>query len=496
MSGFELLGERTFTIADQREFARMSGDHNPMHLDPLAARRMQAGVPVVHGVNAMLWALDRLYEAAPDKVITGLEARFEKFVPIDQPVSLWLQHDDRSARLEIRSDDSRLMSIRLAPQRGSTPLAPPPGGIGSSPDVPAEPAFADAATAAGAFALRPISGSYRYAVAQLGQDRVAAVVALSTLVGMIVPGLNSIFSSLELRIDEDPCSPGALAYRVEEAHDLFRLLGIAFSAPGVSGKVKAFMRPPAVSQPTTAELAGRIARDACAGVAALVVGGSRGLGEATAKLLAAGGARVAITYATGADDAAAVAADIRGFGAECAVLQLDMRADVAEQLRALPFAVDQIYYFATSKIFHQDKALLAAARFDAFERIYVHGLHDLAQFFSARGRDVLIFNPSSVAVAERPRGMTEYSMAKAASEILCEDIDRFMPHVKALVRRLPRLLTDQTSTVTPEESQTAADAMMAIVEAMMAASGRRDRPSLDAVPSPVVANFSHVAKNR
>ncbi len=39
------------------------------------------------------------------------------------------------------------------------------------------------------------------------------------------------------------------------------------------------------------------------GAAALVVGGSRGLGELTAKLLAAGGGRVTITYAYGEGDA-------------------------------------------------------------------------------------------------------------------------------------------------------------------------------------------------
>jgi 3-oxoacyl-[acyl-carrier protein] reductase len=51
-----------------------------------------------------------------------------------------------------------------------------------------------------------------------------------------------------------------------------------------------------------------------AGRTALVTGGSRGIGRATALLLARAGADVAITYHTRAADADAVAAEIRGLG--------------------------------------------------------------------------------------------------------------------------------------------------------------------------------------
>ena len=40
--------------------------------------------------------------------------------------------------------------------------------------------------------------------------------------------------------------------------------------------------------------------------------------------------------------------------------------------------------------------------------------------------------------------MTEYTMSKAAAEILCADINAQMPKVRITVSRLPRLLTDQT----------------------------------------------------
>jgi 3-oxoacyl-[acyl-carrier protein] reductase len=50
------------------------------------------------------------------------------------------------------------------------------------------------------------------------------------------------------------------------------------------------------------------------GKRALVTGGSRGIGAATARLLASAGADVALTYHTSADAAAAVLRDVRGLG--------------------------------------------------------------------------------------------------------------------------------------------------------------------------------------
>ena len=85
------LASRNFTSDDQALFAGLAGDFNPIHLDPIAARRTQAGTAVVHGIHATLWALDKLVElSVVTEEIVSLKVQFRNFIPIGKQVELKL----------------------------------------------------------------------------------------------------------------------------------------------------------------------------------------------------------------------------------------------------------------------------------------------------------------------------------------------------------------------------------------------------------------------
>ncbi|MFZ5979508.1 MAG: SDR family NAD(P)-dependent oxidoreductase [Candidatus Zixiibacteriota bacterium] len=65
------------------------------------------------------------------------------------------------------------------------------------------------------------------------------------------------------------------------------------------------------------------------GKTALVTGASRGIGAATAKILARYGAKVAVNYANSKDAADKVVAEIKSFGGQAQVIQADVRDNKA-----------------------------------------------------------------------------------------------------------------------------------------------------------------------
>jgi NAD(P)-dependent dehydrogenase (short-subunit alcohol dehydrogenase family) len=197
---------------------------------------------------------------------------------------------------------------------------------------------------------------------------------------------------------------------------------------------------------------------------ALIVGGSRGLGELTAKLIAAGGGAVAITYAVGVMEAQDIQRQIREWGGVCELLHYDVAKPAGDQLRELRFPPTSLYYFATPVIARRKIRLYTRSVLNDFLRIYVDGFYDLLQqLLPTSGASLTAFYPSSVSLEERPAKMTEYAMAKAAGEILCADLARFNKGLRMVVERLPRMLTDQTATVFPQETAEPCAIMLPII---------------------------------
>jgi NAD(P)-dependent dehydrogenase (short-subunit alcohol dehydrogenase family) len=446
------LAARTFGLADQNWFAASCGDVNPMHVDPIRARRTQAGAPVVHGVHALLWALDELAAARrlPGEA-TAVRATFSKFMYLDRTLELGVSEPRHAlARADLRMDGVLVASIdvlsRAARNAPSIGEVLPEVALGTEPrDLD----FEEITDFRGRFARPAESFASRFPAAsrRLGAPRLAALGQLSALVGMVCPGLHSIFGDLEIDFVDD--DGGGVAFGVRCADDRFRSVEIAVAGGGIAGSVTAFVRRPPVDPPAAAELAERIAPDEFAGRTALVVGGSRGLGALTARMLAAGGARVIVTYVNGHDDAREVAAAAPG---AMETARYDVLEGVPPEIAARRADIDEVYYFATPTISNQSAQVFSASRLERLLRYYAGGFAELCGVLMAgRARPLYAFYPSSVFVDERPRGMTEYAMAKAAGEVLCADLQRERG-VRILMRRLPRLLTDQTASIVPTES--------------------------------------------
>jgi NAD(P)-dependent dehydrogenase (short-subunit alcohol dehydrogenase family) len=232
---------------------------------------------------------------------------------------------------------------------------------------------------------------------------------------------------------------------------------------GLVGQVESFARVPPTSQPSMESLTALVNPSEFLGHSVLIIGGSRGIGELTAKLLAAGGARTIVTYRMGKSDAERVAREIRAAGGLCDAMPYDARLPADPQLACLPDVPTHLYYYATPPIQNRSAELYRHERLEELLAVYVAGFQHLAQALYERRPDLSVFYPSTVFIDERPRGMLEYAMAKVAGELLCADLNQTRPNQRILVSRLPRMATDQTAAVIPVDMHSAVATLLPLV---------------------------------
>jgi acyl dehydratase/NADP-dependent 3-hydroxy acid dehydrogenase YdfG len=481
MSTEKPYASRHFSQELQAQFARVTHDYNPMHMDALAARRTQAGAPVVHGMHALLWALDCLAANVTGfRRVSELKASFYKWIYVDTTAELVLvssTDEEIKGQIRVGSTTVTAFSMKLGDTAAAWPTGQLEGRGASVIPVSLEPIdLSLEAMGAQAGAVEVVGDDFGQLFHSLSREwyplRVASIAGLSRIVGMLCPGLNSIFSGLKLRFDAEDSSREVLSFGVKSTNERYRSVILAVEGPGLSGTVDTFVRQPPARQMGIGVVAQAVTAGEFAGAHGLVVGGSRGLGELTAKVLAAGGARVTITYAVGKEQAMEVAREIEGWGGSCEVMHYDATLAADAQLAGMTVPVTHAYYYATGQIFRGKKAVFSPEIYAEFAKVYVEGFFDLCEALERRSPEgISVFYPSSVAVVERPREMTEYAAAKAAGEVLCEDMNRFMRGVRVVQRRLPRLPTDQTLSLVAVASADPLEVLLPIVREVQRVEG-------------------------
>lgn len=450
---------RCFTMDDQCAFAALSGDANPVHVDPVAARRTMFGGCVVHGVHGLLWVLDSLAkELSSPRALASIDAKFlHAIVPGDE-VSCRIESDGETWRGAIVRD-----GVEVTRVSGRWAEAEQGSAVSDEARECAvrERTFDDAAQASGETELwldpAQATALFPALVRALPAAQLAALLATTRIVGMECPGLHSMFSSLRLSFSES--NDRTLRWRASRADARFSSIEVTIDGAGVSGVLATFFRPPPKAQPTMAQLAEQVQPGEFAQHRVLIIGGSRGLGEVAAKLFAAGGAQVCITYARGVAEARRVCEETKASAVSWDV--------TIEQRPALPWSPTVLCYFATPHI-AVDKALaFSPAKFARFSEFYVTGFWRVVERVLASGDDPFaVLYPSTIFLEKPEPNMAEYCAAKAAGEELCRQLARRFPRLRISAPRLPRVQTDQTIGLLPIAAESAPEVLLPVLRAL------------------------------
>jgi len=455
------MDERQFIFEDQEAFAKLSGDFNLMHMDIAMARRTMLGNVVVHGIHSLLWAMDNWCKKRKKLMqLTTLRVEFGQAVKLDEVITLHVSKDeDNYIEFMLQSKSVTVATVSMSVVErlkadfnhvddkkfsacASENLMPDKF-VGISQNL--------RITSNRELATKLFSDLTRV----FPYDQIALILSTTRFVGMHCPGMYSVFSSLDLSFQEkEPIGINA-QFTVERYDPRFSMLKIRLASSGVDGIVTAFYRPPQ-KQAGFPELSRAVEANEFHDQKALVVGGSRGIGEICAKLLAAGGADVVVSYNRGEADGIRVVEEIRRGGGSARLLKLDVlniTDDLGRQLRD-GWRITHLYYFATPPIFVAQRGNFSYKLFRKFCDCYLGALLELISALEATGATLSqLFYPSSVAIDELPLNMGEYSVAKAAGEQMVRFLEKAKPELSVHTPRLPRISTDQTLSIVPVRNE-------------------------------------------
>ena len=460
---------RIFTQQDQLDFARLSGDNNPIHMDEMAARRSIFGRPVVHGVHLLLCSLDCwLHEHPGPAAIRTLKMHFVKPIGLNDPVQFALSVE-KPGRVRVEAMVNGVTAARLLLEFGEVqprraiqipdcyPSQHPPV------DVPAGELAAKRGRLDLSLETESFSRRFPHAAGYISPSLTATLLATTRLVGVDCPGLNSVYAELSLVAEASEDQP-VMTYEVVTFAERYGQVCMRVVSPEWSGEVKALLRPLPQNQPAYAACLKAIGNLDFSGQRALVVGGSRGLGEITAKLLCAGGASAKLTYHVGLEDANKVVREIADLGGQADCISFDVLNALAFNLHvSCPgWTPTHLYYFATPHISPSVKGRFSPDLFVKFCDYYVSGFANTVNLFRAFGSKNF-FYPSTVYLDETPANMVEYASAKAAGETLCAIYQKAFPGMRFFVPRLPRMATDQTAALPSAQNADALPLMARIL---------------------------------
>lgn len=459
-----IIATRVFSLDDQSNFATFSGDFNPIHVDGVFARRTQFGRCVVHGMHSLLWALDALLETQ-GIYASSIKARFLKPIFLDDAVDcVW---DANAHKVTLQTDGLTLATLSL--ESRTLPIC-----------------YSLVEIQQGALAA-PLSLTFEQCASQLPQELliqgtpdlaarlfpkfcslygVATAVdfgAASYLVGMRCPGLHSLFTGITVSLNRPSA---AMGFQISSTDLRFGLVDMHFQGLTLAGEIQTMYRPTPITNPPTSHMAQFVSTKEFMGVRALVLGGSRGLGEIATKLLIAGGANVSFTYHQGLSDAQAISHDIAEFGGSCQYFQLSANSDSFRDFDFSEF--DHVYYFPTPKILGKRTRNFDATQEREYQAIYIDAFRSLCQNIVDHNLKVSIFYPSSSYVDQPPKGLESYAAAKLQAQSVAKGFNK-RAGLQVITTRLPQLATDQNQGLLTENYLAIVDCLLPCLRELHAA---------------------------
>lgn len=447
----------------QNAFAKASGDYNPLHINKVKARRSGSGQTVVHGMHLFLWALEEIIKSDPifsDKQeYLEFSCKFKKPVFLDEFIDLVAKPStkDNIYIYALEKDGNQLVRIQLKLSKFFD-YDPIPKSLNlfviGEFFKPLDLDILEIQKTGGNIVFSSLNASYLTnsfprLVGLLSSPRLSAIGALSSLVGMIVPGQYSLFTGFSLRIKEKEKNDDMkLCFRIADYNTRHNLINIDLAGAGIEAKVEALATQKPLDPPSDKDIQKILNQPIYKAYIVLIIGGSRGIGAIAAKLLAEGGAKVIITYKNGLKEA-----QLLSQHPNITSVYFDtFSSSVTKFIESLPNIITTLMYFATPKIYFRRTKLYHEDKKNDFMHCYVFVFNEIVtKIMSRENKLINVLYPSSIEVESFDSQNIEYIEAKLEAELICTKIKSKYSGLLIRVPRISKIITDQTAWFSQEQ---------------------------------------------
>jgi len=439
-------------------FARLTGDFNSMHMDPEVARRSRFRRTIVHGMLPFSFlSLVQSQHRENTVSFTELSAHFNKPFFAGDTISLIISSEYKDGNvIRIHAEWHRKGTHELLlVAKGLYKLVPmttrnsihTPGNHTSFLTGPVEEnrytidELVDQTETLNFELCNDLLDQYNREIfssvslpesgSAFRSTNLAASLLLSTMVGMRLPGRYATFTRFKvtfhnsIRLNHTYILEASLSRVSREAEHIDAAFSISYNDKIVaSGKYEVSLNSPPKPMPACHEIRQHHLDFGLSGKVALITGGSRGIGETTAKLLAMHGVKCVVTYLHGKSDAERIITDIKSAGGEAFAIQCNITLDdqvnsvvseVIDNYKRIDILINNAVKEFTQK-YTQD--LTWEDYLDELE-VSVKGMHAcckavIPHLVDAGGGKII--NMSTVAVAIPIAGQSRYITAKSAVE--------------------------------------------------------------------------------
>ena len=466
------LGSKKYKNSDQLAFAQISKDFNNIHVNSQASRKLIYGNQLVHGVNILISSL--IFLSKKKIKLKNISCTFYRPVFLGQKIDFFLEKKyGENYSLFIKTKKILncviLININLIKDEIINKRSFKANKIEKTSQKKINN-FKGKINSRNRFYKINISNfslpnHFSKLKLLLSKDQIREILSISYFAGMICPGEFSLLSKIQITVNKNILYRNKyIKFFIQKFDKRINRYEIKF-LNNISGKIYAFQY--ILTEPEKIKNLKKINKKKfLKNKYSMIIGGSRGLGEVTSKLLAIAGSNVIISYNQGKKESELIRSEIlKNLKSNCKLIKINILKDDIKQKLKEVIKCDYFFYFATPKIEKTNQNKFDKSLYKKYLEFYDTKFRKLCITLNRLSKKkVKVFYPSTVFISLNNNNFKEYVAAKKVAEKNIKTLNKSLNKVKIFSYRLPIMKTNQNINIISKVKNKNAQILLPIIK--------------------------------